>query len=396
MRPKLTRDAVAKISTPASGQKKIFDGNGLFMLVKHSGSRGWRFKYVFAGREQLLSLGAYPDVTLETARGLADAARAQIRAGINPSTARKEHIATVRDAAEQTFGRVGLEYLALHDDKSERTRAKHKWTFGLLNRLHTVAMTDLRTPQIVQVLKAIETIGDRRETAHRCAQLVGRICRYAVQHGHITASPATELRGVLKPVRTESLAALTDPHMLGVLLYAINKYGGHGSVASALRLAPYVFVRPGELRTAEWSEIDLDKGEWLLPAQKMKMRRAHLVPLARQAVEILRTQHVLSGHKRFVFPSPRSGRPLSDMALAVAMHSLLIVDSSVHTIHGFRSTASTLLNERGYDSAVVELQLGHAKRDRVAAVYDRAQRLPERRKMMQEWADYLDSLRDAP
>ena len=232
--------------------------------------------------------------------------------------------------------------------------------------------------------------------AHRASQFVSRVCRYAVQTGSLAVNPAADLRGALKPVQRESLPALTSPRAVGLLLRVIDLYEGSASVANALKLAPYVFVRPGELRQAEWSEIDLKGGEWKLPASKMKMRRPHLVPLARQAVVILRIQHALSGNGRYVFPGPRTLRPLSDMSLTAALHSISpVFGREDHSVHGFRSTASTLLNELGYDSALIELQLAHVKTDKVAAVYDRSQRLPERKKMMQAWADYLDGLRTA-
>jgi integrase len=243
-------------------------------------------------------------------------------------------------------------------------------------------------------LKAIEASGDRRESAHRAASLVSRVCRYAVQTGRLATNPAADLRGALKPVKRESLPAIIEPRAVGLLLRVIDLYQGSASVANALKLAPYVFVRPGELRQAEWTEIDLKGPEWKLPSHKMKMRKPHVVPLSRQALAVLKTQHALSGAGRYVFPGPRTMRPLSDMSLTAALHNISPAFSREdHSVHGFRSTASTLLNELGYDSALIELQLAHVKSDKVAGVYDRSQRLAERRKMMQEWADYLDKLR---
>ena len=391
---KLTAAALEALKDPSAGQRKVFDGNGLYLLLSHTGARGWRLKYRYAGKEQLLSLGALPAVGLFQARQAATEARELLRQGINPSTVRKEQNAARRDAAEQTFGKVALEYLGLNDSLAVRTRSKSQWTYRLLHKLHSTPISKLKTPQIVQTLKAIEVSGDRRESAHRAASLVSRVCRYAVQTGRLTTNPASDLRGALKPVKRESLPALTTPHSVGLLLRVIDLYEGSASVANALKLAPYVFVRPGELRQAEWAEIDFKAAEWKLPSHKMKMRKPHVVPLARQAMAILKTQHAISGDGRYVFPGPRTLRPLSDMSLTAALHNISpAFGREDHSVHGFRSTASTMLNELGFDSALIELQLAHAKSDKVAGIYDRSQRLGDRRKMMQAWADYLDTLR---
>jgi integrase len=394
---KLTAATLEALKAPSAGQKKIFDGAGLYLLLSHTGACGWRIKYRYAGKEQLLSLGAYPVVGLFQARQAAAEARELLRQGINPSTVRKEQNAARRDAAEQTFGMVALEFLGLKDSLALRTRSKHQWTYRLLHRLHSTPIAKLKTPQIVQTLKAIEASGDRRESAHRAASLVSRVCRYAVQTGYLTSNPAADLREALKPVKSTPLPAIIQPSTFGILLRVIDMYQGSASVANALKLAPLVFVRPGELRAAEWSEIDMKAEEWRIPAHKMKMRRPHVVPLSKQALTILKTQHAISGAGRFVFPGPRTLRPLSDMTLTVALHNISPAFSREdHSVHGFRSTASTLLHELSYESELIELQLAHVKADKVAGVYDRSQRLMERRKMMQAWADYLDSLRDAP
>jgi integrase len=199
---------------------------------------------------------------------------------------------------------------------------------------------------------------------------------------------------VLKPVKPKSLPAITEPSTFGILLRVIDLYQGSASVANALKLAPYVFARPGELRQAEWSEIDFKAAEWKLPAHKMKMRKPHVVPLSRQAMAVLKTQHAISGSGRYVFPGPRTLRPLSDMSLTAALHNISpAFGREDQSVHGFRSTASTLLNELRFDSALIELQLAHVKSDKVAGIYDRSQRLGDRIKMMQAWADYLDTLR---
>jgi integrase len=380
-------------------QQKLWDGGGLFLLLAPRSS-GWRFRYQRDGREQLLSLGTFPAVSLAEARKARDELRTQLKNGVDPGERRKVRKAAHIESRTHTFGTVGAEMLEADDSTAVRTKVRDRWLFKLLRSLHSRPIADLKTPEIVRTLRTIQDTGDRRETAHRCARLVTRICRFAVQSGYAVTNPASELRGALKPVKTESHAAITDPKELGRLLKYIGNYdlvaNGHATVTAALKMAPYVFVRPGELRQAEWSEIDLDKAEWVLPGAKMKMRRPHLVPLASQVVELLKTQRVLTGGGRYVFPGRNnSHRPLSDAALGKAL-KLIFFNSDVQTAHGFRATASTLLNgELNYDSAVIELQLAHAKSDKVAAIYDRAQRLPERRAMMQAWADYLDSLRSS-
>jgi integrase len=248
----------------------------------------------------------------------------------------------------------------------------------------------------VSALTAIENDGNRRAAAHRCAGLATAITRYAVNHGYAqtNALPAGQLRGTLKPVNQASFAAITAPDRFGQLLRFVRDYRliGKRSVAAALRLAPLVFVRPGELRTAEWAHINLDKAEWVIPAQNMKMRRPHLVPLSSQALEILREQHKYSGAGRYVFPGTKADRPLSEGTLSAAL--AYFCESHEHVPHGFRSSASTMLREQlGYESEIVELQLAHVKSDKVAAIYDRSQKLPARRAMMQRWADYCDQLR---
>jgi integrase len=278
---KLTATALEALKSPSSGQRKVFDGNGLYLLLSHTGARGWRLKYRYAGKEQLLSLGAWPAVGLFQARQAATDARELLRQGVNPSTVRKEQNAARKDAAEQTFGKVALEYLGLNDSLALRTKTKNQWLYRRLQKLHSTPMSKLKTPQIVQTLKAIEASGDHRETAHRAASLVARVCRYAVQTGRLVTNPASDLRGALKPIKRESLPAITTPRSVGLLLQVIDLYQGSASVANALKLAPYVFVRPGELRQAEWDEIDLEGAEWKLPAHKMKMRKPHVVPLCR-------------------------------------------------------------------------------------------------------------------
>jgi integrase len=307
--------------------------------------------------------------------------------------------------APRSFLAVAREYFKTQDDIAESTAEKREYLLQQLTALHATPIGELTTPGIVRALSAIEAQGDRRETAHRCGMLVGRVTRFAVNHGYaaVNVLPMGQLRGALKPVKTDSHAAITEPERFGKLLKYIDLYADFAGsraqpgVSSALRLAPLVFVRPGELRRMEWSEIDFDKAEWAIPKEKMKMRRPHIVPLSTQALAILRAAHAVTGRDRYCFRTRRLDESLSENAFREAMNTILgAMDEprGVHTMHGFRSSASTLLNgELGIDSALIELQLAHQKADKVAGIYDRSQRIPERRVLMQTWADYLDKLK---
>ena len=234
----------------------------------------------------------------------------------------------------------------------------------------------------------------KREAAHRCAQFAARVFRYAIQSGYCQMNPAADLRGALKKKVTESHAGITDPTEFGRFMQLVDQPGySHATVYNGIRLLARTFVRPGELRQAHWSEFDLDKAEWKIPAARMEMRRPHLVPLSKQAVAILKEQFEVSGDGPFVFPGVRSGRPMSDAGMGVSIKNMCIPPEA-HVPHGFRVSASTLLNELGFDSALIELQLSHAKRDKVAGIYDRSQRVAERKTMMQRWSDYIDELKE--
>lgn len=392
----LTPAHVQKIKPPASGQQKHFDGAGLFLLVSSTGSKGWRLKYQFHGKEKLLSLGPYPAVSLPLARDRAAEARKLLGQGVDPSAARQAEQAAERKAAGETFATVGAEYLRVKGKAlSERTLRKTTWLLEtILRKLHKVPVSELTAPDVLRVIRAIEADG-RNETAHRAAQFATRVMRYAVQTGRVKANPIAELRGALEPVRVTSHPAITEPRELAQLLHAIDSYHGYATVRHALQLEALVFLRPGELRSGEWSEIQDLHGKdpiWVIPGPKMKMRRPHVIPLARQAVALLKDQLAISGGDRWIFPGGRGdGRHLSDGALTMALKSMFFKGD--HTVHGFRSTASTLLHEMRFDPAIIELQLAHVKKDAVAAVYDRSQRLPERRAMLERWADYLDEIR---
>lgn len=362
------------------------------------GGRYWRLKYRFGGKERGLALGVYISPAGDTVVPLVDARAAREQAkqllakGIDPGA---EHRREKANHA-QTFEAVAREWLGLRGHKmAPATAAKATWLLEtyLYPLLGSRPVSDCTAALLLEALRKIEQDG-KHETAHRAKQIAGRVLRYAVATGRAERDPSHDLRGALAPVSTRNRAAISDPAKVGALLRAIDGYEGQPATTCALRLAPLTFVRPGELRGAHWSEVDLGKAEWRIPANCMKMREAHLVPLSRQAVDLLSELKLVTGRGRYVFPSLRTNdRPMSENTINAALRSLGY-SSDVQTGHGFRAMASTLLNEQGFPPDVIELQLAHAERSRVRAAYNRAQRVPERRKMMQAWADYLDGLRE--
>jgi len=368
---------------------KLFDQRGLFLLVTPTGGRLWRLRYRIGALEKLISLGAYPDVTLKRAREKRDEARRLIADDIDPSAQRKAQRAALLD----TFEGVAKEWLALQGKSLAPETISilgARLNSALYPYLGSRPVASITAQELLVSLRRIEARG-RHETAHRVRALAGRVLRYAVATGR--AHVAADLKDALAPVKSRNFASVTDPARVGGLMRAIDGYSGYPVIALALKLAPLVFVRPGELRAAEWSEFDLPNAEWRIPAARMKMREPHIVPLARQAIAILRDLEPLARGGRYLFPSLRTrDRPMSENTINAALRRLGY-SSEEQTGHGFRSMASTLLNEQGFPPDVIELQLAHTERNKVRAAYNKAQRLPERRKMMQAWADYLDVLR---
>ncbi len=385
-------DTAIKAAKPREKPYKISDGRGLFLLITPAGGRWFRFKYRFQGKEKLLSLGVYPDVSLKAARDAREKARGLLGKDVDPGVTRRCEKFSIRDSfeavAKEWFEKFSQKWVAGHSDKLIRRLELYIFPW-IGNR----PIGKIEAPEILACVRRIEAKGNL-ETAHRALQVCGRIFRYAVATGRAHRDPTGDLRGAIPPADEQHLASFTDPKMFAELLRAIDSYKGHIVVRCALRLAPLVFVRPGELRAAEWTEINLHKGEWRIKAERMKMRQQHVVPLSRQAVEILREIEPLTGKGKFVFPSLRSEkRPLSDNALLAALRRMGFEQGSV-TVHGFRSTASTMLNEQGcWNRDAIERQLAHGERDAVRAAYNYAEHLPERKKMMQAWADHLDLLR---
>ena len=380
-----------RAAKPRDKPYKLSDELGLYLLIMPTGNRWWRFKFRFDGREQLLSLGVYPDVSLKGARRKRDAMRRERKRGINPAAKRRAEKYSAVDSfeavAREWFGKFSGNWEESHSSKVIRRMELYLFPWIGARPIARLSALDILT-----CLRRAEA-GAKLETAKRALQNCSRIFRYAIATGRAEQNPATHLMGALPPARKGHLAAITSPRDFGELLRAIEAYSGSTVVRAALQLAPYVFVRPGELRAAEWSEMEFSKAEWHIPASRMKMQAKHIVPLSRQSLSILRDIQPLTGGGRYVFPSPRSSsRPLSAVALLAALRRMGYEQGTV-TVHGFRSTASTLLNEQGKNRDWIERQLAHGERDGVRAAYNYADYLPQRKIMMQEWADYVDGLR---
>jgi integrase len=386
--PELTETRI-RAAKPKEKPYKLRDGRGLYLLVQPTGARLWRLRFRQPGRESMVSLGAYPDVPLKLARDRRDETRKAIASGVDPAAQRRAE----RAGHKNTFEAIAVEWLAKRK-MSVKTREKAEWTFNdlLFPKIGSRPIASITAPDVLRALRPIEERG-KLETAHRTKQRASQVFRYAIATGRAERDPTADLRGALAPIVVTNRAALTDPKDVGGLLRTIDGYEGQPSTEYALKLAPYVFVRPGELRAAEWSEFDLDKAEWRIPAARMKMKELHVVPLAEQAVKLLRELQPHTGSGRYLFPGLRTPtRPISENTLNAALRRLGYSKTQM-TAHGFRAMASTLLNEQGWNSDLIELQLAHAERNEIRAAYNRAQRLDERRKMMQSWAEFLDGLR---
>jgi integrase len=389
-------DKTIKALKPGPKARKVTDGGGLFLLVNPDGSRWWRFKYRYEGREKMISVGVYPDTGLALAREKRDEARRLLAAGINPSAQR----AAKKAAVANSFEAVALEWYAKESPSwvdAHGTRIKKRLENDVFPRIGTRPVSELTAQEILAVVRRIV---DRKaiETAHRALANIGQVMRYAVATGRAPSDPTPALRGALPSPNSTHHAAVTDPTALGKLLGNLDGYQGSPVVRAALRLAPHVFVRPGELRRAEWAEVDLNAKDgplWTIPGAKMKGGSDHCVPLSRQAVAILMEIEPLTGRSRFVFPGARSyHRPLSENAVLAALRSLGYSKETV-TGHGFRATARTLLDEvLGYAPHLIEHQLAHSVRDPLGRAYNRTSHLSERRIMMQGWSNYLDQLKN--
>lgn len=382
---------------PKEGQKisKFYDGNGLFLVVTDSGNRWWRAKYRFGGKEKSLSLGVFPAISLKDARQKIQELKDQVKSGIDPSQNRKAIKEAIHQAETNSFEVVAREWFAVKFPglaDSHTVKVRRLFERDIFPWIGGKSISEITPPELLQIARRIEGRG-AVETAHRAINNCSQVFRYGVATGRVISDPTRDLRGALKPVISSHFSAITEPEKIGELLKAIDGYKGTFTVCCAMKLAPLVFVRPGELRAAEWKDLDLNRAEWRYFVTKTKTE--HIVPLSRQALEILRDIKPFSGHGRFVFPSARSdSRPMSDNAILVALRTIGF-DKDIMTGHGFRAMARTLLDEvLKFPVHLIEHQLAHSVRDPLGRAYNRTTHLEERREMMQAWADYLDRLKN--
>ena len=389
-------DITIRSVQPGNKTRKMFDGRGLYLEVTPRGGKYWRLKYRFGGKEKRLSLGVYPDVSLKEARRGCEDARRLLTQEIDPSEYRQAMKTVRAQQASNSFEAVAREWFIKHAPNwadSHSSRIINRLERDVFPWIGGKPVASVSASQLLAVVRRVEQRG-ALETAHRTLRNCGQVFRYAVATGRAEQDPSGAMRGALPPVKGGHFAAMTDPKQIGPLLRVLDDYKGSLIVRCALRLAPLVFVRPGELRRAEWSDIDLDAAEWRFTVTKTDT--SHLVPLSRQALEILHELYPLSGRGRYVFASartPKGDRPMSDNAVLAALRRLGIGKEEM-TGHGFRAMARTLLDEvLGFRPDFIEHQLAHAVRDPHGRAYNRTAHLPQRRKMMQAWADYLDQLK---
>ncbi len=387
-------DVKIRNTKPTAKSFKLSDMGGLYLEIYPNGRKWWRLKYRFNGKEKRISFGVYPEVTLSNARDRRHEARKQLANGIDPSQDRKGQRTAEDDRLANSFEEVAREWFTKFSPSWAEAHAARKirlFERDIFPWIGQRPIAEITAPELLSVLRRIEKRGVR-ETERRALVACGQVFRYAVASARAERDPSGDLRGALPPVNAEHFAAITEPEQLGGILNALDAYEGTLPVRCAMRLMPMLFVRPGELRKAEWAHINLDTAEWRYLVTKTK--RDHIVPLSKQAVNILRELFPVTGHGKYVFPSARSNtRPMSDNAILAAMRTMGI-PKDVTTGHGFRATARTILDEvLGVRIDLIEHQLAHAVRDPNGRAYNRTAFLPERRTMMQTWADYLDRLK---
>lgn len=387
-------DTQIRNAKPAEKPYKLFDEKGLYVLVNPNGGKWWRFKFRFEGKEKLLSFGTYPDTGLKEARIKRDDARKMIADGIDIADHRKAHKASRAESLANSFETVAREWLegrkeTVSDEQNSKTLAifvndVFPWMGG-------TPVAEVNAPLVLSIIKRIDQRG-ARYTAHRAKQRISQVMRYAIATGRAERDPCPDLKGAIPAPKTENLPAITSPTDVGELLRAMDGFKGTFVVKCALEIAPRVFVRPGELRKAEWEQFNLDKAEWRYFIRKTKTE--HLVPLATQVVALLRDLHALTGHGRYVFPGRDPQKPMSDAAVNAALRRMGYDTKTEITGHGFRAMARTILHEELHvKPEVIEHQLAHQVPDALGTAYNRTKFLKERKAMMQLWADYLDKLK---
>ncbi len=399
-------DTQVSKAKPKEKDYKLSDGGGLFLLVTTTGGKLWRFQYRFDGKQKLLALGSYHQISLAEARNRREDARKLLANGVDPSDVKKAQKQSGGDRAADSFEVIAREWYSVY--KGQWTPGHAKNIIGRLERevfpyLGATPIEEIKAPDVLKVLKRIESRGIL-ETAHRIKTIISQVMRYAIAHGRRADRDCTgDLKGALPPASAKHFGALTDPKDVAPLLRAMDSFSGSFVVKCALQLAPILFCRPGELRGMEWAEIDIETAEWNIPVERMKLKaqtkldrkgQYHLVPLSSQAVQILRDLHPLTSHSKYVFPSHRSPlRPMSENAITAALRRLGYTGGEM-TGHGFRATARTILDEvLGFRPDIIEHQLAHAVKDPNGRAYNRTAFIDDRRRMMQHWSDYLDGLK---
>jgi len=389
-------DMKCRNTRPGDKLLKLSDGEGLQFWVQPTGGRLWRLAYRFAGKQKLLALGTYPVISLAEARAARDAARKLLAAGIDPSEDKKQR-KVLQYGSGDSFRAIAEEYVAKlkREGRAEATISKIEWLLSFAYpTLGTRSIKEIDASAVLRVLREVEIRG-RYESARRLRSTIGSVFRYAVATARAQNDPTFALQGALTTPTVTPRAAITEPKAFGAMLRAIDAFDGQPATRMALQLMALVFPRPGELRAAEWSEFDFDKAVWIIPAGRMKMRRPHQSPLSRQAIEVLRGLHVITGRADLLFPGIRSPRrPISDNTLNAALRRLGYGKNDA-TAHGFRASASSLLNECGkWHPDAIERQLAHVENNDVRRAYARGEYWQERVEMMQWWADYIEGLRD--
>lgn len=380
---------------PRNKAYKVPDADGLYLEVRTSGAKLWRFRFCHLGKESRISLGSYPEIGLASARRKRDEARQQLAEGLDPAAERRREKLTAAFKAANNFGDVAKEYIEkmVADGRAETTTVKANWLLAQLKPIAAMPVADIKPIEVLAALKKLEARG-KRETARRCRSFASRVFRYAVATGRGEVDPTSVLRGALVTPKVTHHAAILDPAGVGELLRSIDAYSGNAITRIACQIAPHVMMRPGELRQALWTEIDMTAAIWTVPPERMKMRRPHAVPLSRQVLTYLEDLLGLTGPEGFVFPAfHTSKRPMSENTINQAFRRMGYATGEV-TAHGLRTTASSLLNESGkWSPDAIERSLAHADPNTVRGIYNRGRYWDERVAMHHWWSDYLDALR---
>lgn len=388
-------DIKVRSAKPSQKPYKLADERGMYLLVNSTGGKLWRLDYRFSGKRKTLALGSYPDISLSLARDRRDEARKLVATGVDPSETRRAIKASRRLDATNSFEVIAREFISMQMadlSESHRDRVLRRFEIYLFPWIGSKPIAELTSPLVLECIQRVQ-LQNKLESAHRTLQAAGQVFRYAVQTGRATRDVTADLRGALPSPQVKHMAAFIKPDEVAELLRAIQGFKGSFTVQCALQLGPLVFVRPGELRTARWADIDLENAEWCFHVSKTKTE--HIVPLSRQSIQIFRSIHPFSGHGVFVFPGGHDPKkPMSEAAINASLRRMGYDTKSEITGHGFRAMARTILHEElGFPAEVIEHQLAHKVPDALGAAYNRTRFLPQRKNMMQQWADYLDKLK---